>query len=268
MSDLPHPHVSGIPESSRAALRLQATSQGPAEWLAVRLRFAPSLGVSWIVANIGALVVAAVMIVLGLLTTKVLLSVQAIENADEWLPVWLADRRTPFLTDLSRVGSDLGDDVLILAVGVVAVGLTLRRRWRMAAFVIQAGLAEALAYLLVTSAINRPRPYVEHLDTFNPNHSFPSGHVAASVAVYGAIALLLTAHFRHVWERVVIWMVTGGIVLAVAMSRIYRGEHHPIDVAGGALMGFGALMAALFAARTGRKVAELHATKRIQEARS
>jgi undecaprenyl-diphosphatase len=224
--------------------------------------------VSWIVANLGALVLASLLIGVGLLTTRVLFSVQAIENADEWLPEWAEGQRTPFLTDLSKIGSNLGDVVLILTAGVVGLGLVLRRRWRMAIFVIQAGLVEALAYLLVANAIERPRPSVEPLDNLNPTHSFPSGHVAASVAVYGAIALLLTAHFKQLWARVAIWSVASGIWLAVATSRIYRGEHHPIDVAAGAIMGVGAIVVALFAARTARKVAELHATKRLQKARS
>lgn len=268
MSEFSHPHVSGIPDSSRAALRLEARSDGPAAWIAARLRIFPSILVSWIVANVGALVVASVMIILGLLTTRVLFSVEAIENADEWLPAWAEDQRTPFRTDLSKIGSDLGDVVLILTAGVAIFGLILRRRWRMATFVLQAGLVEALVYLLVATAVERPRPSVEPLDNLNPTHSFPSGHVAASVAVYGAIALLLTAHFRQRWARIAIWMVASGIVIAVATSRIYRGEHHPIDVAAGAITGFGALMAALFAARTARKVAEFHATKRLEKARS
>jgi membrane-associated phospholipid phosphatase len=255
MSEFSHPHVSGIPDSSRAALRLQAPSDGPAAWIATRLRIFPSLLVSWIVANVGALVIASVMISLGLLTTRVLFSVEAIENADEWLPAWAEDQRTPFRTDLSKIASNLGDVVLIATAGVAIVGLILRRRWRMATFVLQAGLVEALVYLLVANAVERPRPAVEPLDNLNPTHSFPSG-------------LLLTAHFRQRWAGIAIWTVASGIWLAVATSRIYRGEHHPIDVAAGAIMGFCALMAALFAARTARKVAELHATKRLQKARS
>jgi hypothetical protein len=50
------------------------------------------------------------------------------------------------------------------------------------------------------------------------------------------------------------------------------GEHHPIDVIAGALMGAGALCVALFAARTARRVAELrtvrHAERRAAEARA
>jgi undecaprenyl-diphosphatase len=204
----------------------------------------------------------------GLVVTRVVFSVHAIENADEWLPEWAEGQRTPFRTDLSKIGSDLGDLVLIVSAGIAALALVARRRWRMAIFVIQAGLVEALAYLLIANAIERPRPSVQPLDTLNPNHSFPSGHMAASVAVYGAIALLLTAHFKRFWARVAIWSAASAIWLAVAASRIYRGEHHPIDLVAGVMVGAGALVVALFAARTARKVAELHASKRLEKARS
>jgi membrane-associated phospholipid phosphatase len=263
MTDWPHPVVSGIPEGSRSALRLKATNEGPAERLGRRLTWLPSLLVSWIVANIGALLVAAGMIGLGFFTTKVLLSIQAVEDADEWLPSWLAAHRTPFLTDVSYVGSNMANaPVLIPLVGVVALTLVLRGRWRMASFPVQAGLAEALAYALTVLLVVRIRPSVVQLDTFQITHSFPSGHVAASVAVYGSLALLLTAHLRATWARLPIWTIAGAIPLVVAWSRMYRGEHHPIDVAAGALMGLGALTAALFAARTARTVAELRAAKR------
>ena len=51
----------------------------------------------------------------------------------------------------------------------------------------------------------------------------------------------------------------------MASSRIYRGEHHPIDVMAGALMGVGAICVALFAARTARRVAELRHEKHVAQ---
>lgn len=265
MSDWPHPQISGVPAHSRSARRLVAAQEGPAEWLGHRLTWMPSLLVSWVVANIGAVLVAAGMIGLGFFTTKVLLSIEAVADADRWLPLWLEEHRTPFLNDASYVGSMIAHaPVLIPLVGVVVLMLILRGRWRMASFPVQAGLAEALAYGLTVLFVVRIRPDVVRLDTFDITHSFPSGHVAASIAVYGSLALLLTAHFRATWVRLPIWAVAGAIPIVVASSRMYRGEHHPIDVTAGALMGIGALMAALFAARTARTVAELRAAKRAE----
>jgi membrane-associated phospholipid phosphatase len=265
MTDLPHPPISGVPEGSRSALRLKASEEGRAEWLGKRLAWIPSLLVSWIVANVGAVVLAAAMVGLGFLTTKVLVPIEAVAAADEWLPSWLEAHRTPFLTDVSYVASNLAHaPVLIPLVGVVVLGLVLRGRWRTASFPVQAGLAEKLGYGLTVLLVVRMRPDVEQLDSFTPTHSFPSGHIGAAIAVYGSLALLLTAHVKATWARSLIWTVTVGLLIAVAWSRMYRGSHHPIDVAGGVLMGIGALVVALFAARTARTVAEIRAARRAE----
>jgi membrane-associated phospholipid phosphatase len=262
--------VSGVPLDSRASRRIKPGAGGPAERLGNRLRRVHPLLVSWIVANIGAVLLASAMVGLGFFVTKALLKVEAVADADVWLPRWIEDQRTPFLTDASYIGSMISDrPVLIPLVGAVVIMLALRKRWRMSSFFLQAILAEVLCYGLITRFVERPRPEpVEQLDTFNLLHSYPSGHVAASIAVYGSLGLLLAAHFKDIRARVAIWTVAAAFPLVVAASRIYRGEHHPIDVAAGALMGVGAIFVALFAARTARRVAELRAEKHAAEAGS
>jgi membrane-associated phospholipid phosphatase len=262
--------VSGVPLGSRASRRIRPDVGGPAERLGNHMRRIHPLLVSWIVANIGAVLLASAMVALGFFVTKVLLKSQAVADADVWLPRWMNDHRTPFLNDASYVGSTISDrPVLIPLVGAVVLLLVLSKRWRMGSFVLQAALAEVLCYGLITRFVERPRPEpVQQLDTFNLVHSYPSGHVAASVAIYGSLALLLAAHYKDIRARVAIWTVAAAFPLVVATSRIYRGEHHPIDVAAGALMGVGAIGVALFAARTARRVAELRVEKHAAEARS
>jgi membrane-associated phospholipid phosphatase len=268
MSDVVHATaVSGIPESSLAAGRLQSRSGGPAERLAIRLRHIPSLVVSWVVANVGAIVLGGAMVALGLYVTKVLVAIPGVAKADDRIPVWLAAHRTPFWTEVSLVGSTIaGASVIVPLIGVTALALVIARRWRLASFVVQAGLVEALAYAVTVRFVHRPRPPVAHLDTYNVSHSFPSGHVAASIAVYGVLAFLLTAHFRAFWFRRLVWGTVVVIPLFVAWSRMYRGEHHPSDVAAGVLMGLAALGVALFAARTARATANIRAEKRAAAA--
>jgi membrane-associated phospholipid phosphatase len=263
MSDLTHhPPVSGVPEGSRASRRIKPRPGGPSERLAPFLRRLPSLAVSWIVAQPGMLLVGLCTILLGLFLTRVVLSSDTISRADAWLPEWFAANRTTFWTDLSYVGSLIGDaPVLIAVVGMVALGLALTRRWRTASFVLQAGMVEFSVYGLTVFFISRTRPDVVQLDNLNVHHSFPSGHTAATTAVYGAIALLFAAHFKALPLRIAIWSVAAALPVIVAFSRIYRGEHHPLDVASGFLVGIAAIIVAVFAVRTARAVAELRAEK-------
>jgi membrane-associated phospholipid phosphatase len=267
VSGVPPIKVSGVPLNSRASRRIRPGPGGPAERLGNRMRRVHPLLVSWIVANVGAVLLAVLMIGLGFFVTKVLLSSEAIAEADAWLPKWLEEQRTPFLNDVSYVTSHIADRwVLIPLVGIVVLSLALRKRWRLGSFYLQAILAEVLTYGLVTRFIERPRPEpVEQLDTFNLLHSYPSGHVAASVAIYGSLGLLLAAHFKDIRVRVAIWTIAVGFVLVVGTSRVYRGEHHPIDVLGGVLMGIGAVLVALFAARVARRVAELRHERHAAE---
>ena len=79
--------------------------------------------------------------------------------------------------------------------------------------------------------------------------SYPSGHTAASIAVYWGLALLLTSRIRNRGARIAIWAVAALIPVFVAFSRMYRGMHHPIDVAGGALLGIAALSALVLVSR-------------------
>jgi membrane-associated phospholipid phosphatase len=260
--DVRRPAVSGIPDGSGSALHVEPRGPGQLGRLTPLLHRVPPLVASWIVAGVGAFVLAALMVGLGFFVTKVVLASALISRADERLPEWLAGHRSSVWTQWSYVGSMLGDaPVVVPLVSVVALALVARRRLRAASFVVHAGLLELVAYSLTVLVVERPRPDVPRLDDLVSNHSFPSGHVALATAVYGALAVLLGAHVRARPARIVIWSVAVLLPCVVALSRIYRGEHHPIDVAAGALMGAGILLVALGAARTARAGDELRAAE-------
>jgi undecaprenyl-diphosphatase len=69
------------------------------------------------------------------------------------------------------------------------------------------------------------------------------------VAVYCGVALLVTSAIRNGAARVFVWLIAVAIPLLVALSRMYRGMHHPTDVAAGALWGVGSILVAIMAAR-------------------
>ncbi len=205
------------------------------------------------VALVGLAVLAALAITAGWALTTFVLPDHGIGHADEHVNVWLSHHRTRTRNDVSFWLSGIGDVYAIPAVVAVAVLIAaVRRRWRVAAFVIAAIAIEAATYRLTTLVIHRQRPAVPRLDHLAVNASYFSGHTAASVVVYCGIALLITSRIKSVGARRFCWCVAVAIPIIVAVSRMYRGMHHPTDVAAGALVGIGTLVVAVAAARAAK----------------
>jgi membrane-associated phospholipid phosphatase len=186
--------------------------------------------------------ISAISIALGFLVTRVILHVGGVAGWDEHVNVWLAAHRTPFRTHLSLIGSILsGGVVLPIVVGLSALASAVKRKWRVAAFLVFVLAVESASYRITTLVIHRHRPRVVRLETLPVNASYPSGHTAASIAVYCGLALLLTSLVRNRAFRTATWLVALLIVAFDVYARLYRGMHHPLDVAGGAVVGTSAV---------------------------
>lgn len=122
-----------------------------------------------------------------------------------------------------------------LSAAVLAVAAT--RRWRPALFLLTAMLGEVTVYLVVSRVlIDRARPDAGAESQALPDlASFPSGHAAAAMTLYGAIALIAHAHLHGRWRTVAL-IVPVVLGLLVALGRLYRGVHYPTDVLGSTLL--------------------------------
>ena len=199
-------------------------------------------------------------ICLGLLTTRVLEPAWGIGAAGERVNVWFAAHRTASRTDASLVGSIVaGGVVLPIVVGSIALVCALLRKWRIAAFVVFALAVESASYRSTTLVIHSHRPRVPRLEGLPVNASYPSGHTAASIAVYGGLALLITSMITNTTVRAIAWALVLATVTFVAVARMYRGMHHPLDVAGGVVIGIVAIIAVLFACRVAGATADARA---------
>jgi membrane-associated phospholipid phosphatase len=237
---------------------LEARGGTPAARLAARMRGLHPVSVYTLLLVLGCALVAALTVALGFLLVDVLVPVHTIGHDDEAVNGWLASHRTPTRNDLSYVGSSIGDiPVLPVLVTLVVLAAAALRRWRIAAFVLGAILIEVATYRIASLIVHRNRPTVHRLDHLPLNESFPSGHVAASVAVYVALALLVTSRYPQRFVHVAAWTLAVLLPLIVAFSRMYRGMHHPTDAASGALMGLAAVACALLATRAADGVARL-----------
>jgi membrane-associated phospholipid phosphatase len=185
------------------------------------------------------------MIALGLLITKVMthmwpLTIEDAVNRE------LERDRTHEISLVSLIFSTLASTPAIIAVTVlaaIALRLTLRR-WREPIFLCAAVCAQAVVFFLTTLVIDRPRPDVEKMDVSPPTSSFPSGHTSAAVALYLGLAVILFRVANRTWLKRAAWLLLV-VPVGVALTRMYRGMHHPSDVFFGAANGIACLAIAV-----------------------
>ncbi|MBQ1047483.1 phosphatase PAP2 family protein [Micromonospora sp. C51] len=156
---------------------------------------------------------------------------------DDGVVRWLQTLRTPALDDVSWVWSKAGDTRAILAISLVVcpIAFAVWRQWRPVVFVVLTMIGELTLFLCTAASVQRDGPPVPQLDSPIPTSSFPSGHIAATMCIWVAIAVLIMDRVssRWRWFAVVLAVV---MPAGVALSRMYRGMHHPTDLLGPAIL--------------------------------
>lgn len=117
---------------------------------------------------------------------------------------------------------------------VAAIAFVVFRRNRRISFdIVLAGVLAWLAAKLVKSLVERPRPGGLIDDVFRiagtEGFGFVSGHMAVSTAIVAAASPYLPRRARRV-----VWAVP----VTVGLARIYYGAHLPLDIVGGAALGW------------------------------
>ena len=139
-----------------------------------------------------------------------------------------AHRHQPW-TELTHLFTFLAETMTVIGVGLVAfvllrVGL---KRWREPLFLAVSLIGEVTIFVATTLLVDRDRPPVKHLDSAPPTSSFPSGHTAASVALYGGLAVIAWRVGAAAWLRTLATVAAVAVPVVVALSRMYRGNALP-----------------------------------------
>jgi membrane-associated phospholipid phosphatase len=151
---------------------------------------------------------------------------------------WFVDHRTSMLNMFAEAGTWLAETIPVIVVLAVAIVIAWRVSTNVAApaFLAIAVGGEKLMYLLSSLIVGRDRPPVPTIGTTYATSSFPSGHTASAVTLYGSIALLIALHRRKP-VRYALLAVVALTTVVVAVCRMYCGFHFLTDSIAGALAG-------------------------------
>jgi membrane-associated phospholipid phosphatase len=175
--------------------------------------------------------------------TEELLTAEKIALPDKVLNQWLDSYLKPAVIAIFSWLTGLGAGITLLAVAFVSslFFLVYRRPYLLPAFWITIAGAEITTWL-GKFAVARVRPdFVTGVTAIS--YSFPSGHAAGSVAVYGFIAYALARdlHGRMARFEMCYWFFN--LVLLIGCSRVLLHVHYVSDVVAGFLTGLVWLLA-------------------------
>jgi membrane-associated phospholipid phosphatase len=183
---------------------------------------------------IGLLVLAAGGWVFGALAEEVAEGDTGLDNriADE-----LHEHATRPLTEFFEAVTTLGNGIVLAGVAAIAAYLLARRRYYAEAVLMVLAYvgAEVLSYSLKL-AFRRDRPFFTDPLATVSTYSFPSGHATVSVAVYGALSLVLLRRLTGP-ARLVCLAAAVLLVSLIGFSRLYLGVHFLSDVLAGFSVG-------------------------------
>lgn len=179
-----------------------------------------------------------VMTALGLVLTHVLDHSWVIKG-DRRISDGLFHHRSAGWNSVTWWATQFGEALtVIVAAALIAVVLRVRTsRWLPSIYIAVALAGEASIYVLITLFVHRHRPLIKHLDAAPPTSSFPSGHTAAALCLYGALAVLAWRLGRRRPLQVLMTVAAVLLPIGVAVARVYRGMHFPTDVLSGAILG-------------------------------
>jgi undecaprenyl-diphosphatase len=144
--------------------------------------------------------------------------------------------------------------VLWTVTGLALILLAIRRRWRLAIFLLVVNLGELVLDPVLKALVGRLRPVVAHPVAHGGGNSFPSGHALGSIVCYGALFLVFLPATRGRWRRVFTAVIVT-LIAVIGISRLLLGVHYLSDVLGAWALGITWLGITAFAVELSRKAA-------------
>ncbi len=126
--------------------------------------------------------------------------------------------------------------VVVVLISASAIGLLWNKRRYVEALWVTV-IGSELFVLLGKYFVHRIRPEGLIPVYYEPSFSFPSGHAAIAVALYGFITYMLWQHVHSFRKKTTVLFIGVTFIFLLGFSRLYLGVHFLSDVIGGYLDG-------------------------------
>lgn len=172
-----------------------------------------------------------------------------LSERDVDVATWVARSMPSWAEWLARPFTWLGGALGVTAVVVgVTVWLLTRRARAEAVLLVVVAVGIQLLVFTGKEAYARPRPDVGSAIRLPSSYSFPSGHAATGIAVFGLLGLLAASVARTPGQRVAAVCAGFATGALIGASRVVLGVHYVTDVLAGWCLGLAWLSACLLVA--------------------
>jgi undecaprenyl-diphosphatase len=159
---------------------------------------------------------------------------------DDAVPRWFATHHNAAMDAITAVLAWAGNPKAIVSIGLVIAPLAIGcvHRWRPAVYVAVLIAGEFALVLTIATLIARPVPTGARPVAALPAAAFPAGPTAATVCLFGALAVILVPRTRPRGPlRRATLAVAVAVPAGVAWAGLYRGVYRPLDITGAVLLG-------------------------------
>jgi undecaprenyl-diphosphatase len=170
---------------------------------------------------------------------------EPLDTIDSEVLVWTTNELPAWLEWIARPFSWIGGWIGLTVLGVSTALLLVRERaWIDFLFLAGAILGTQAVVSLLKGFFDRARPDLGSVVDLPGSPAFPSGHAAAGIASFAALAVLLAERLPR-RERREFWIAVAALGICIGLSRIALTVHFVTDVVAGWCIGLAWLAACL-----------------------
>lgn len=148
-----------------------------------------------------------------------------------------------------KITSHMSKNLILIVKGITSIGGPLmvigicaflvfypKTRWNFGVMVASGSLLTFLTGFMFKSIFGRERPDVLQL-VHEGSYSYPSGHAAVSVVMYGLLAFYIYQNVKSKKMKNFLIIMCTVAPIVIGLSRVYLGIHYMTDIIGGWILG-------------------------------